>query len=68
MRLVEGRLRLMTNRALDEHPHAEEEQEDLARRLGLKDAAAFRVELQCHTSRVRELFAATTRRESGGSP
>jgi glutamate-ammonia-ligase adenylyltransferase len=61
LRLVESRLRLMTNRTLDEYPESPEEQEKLARRLGLQDAAEFRSLLQRHTQRVRQLFTAMTR-------
>ncbi len=66
LRQVESRLRIMTNRALDEYPEFPAEQEKLARRLGLASASEFRATLQRHTRRVRELFRELTGRESAG--
>jgi glutamate-ammonia-ligase adenylyltransferase len=67
LRLVESRLRLMTNRALDEYPESEKEQQNLARRLGLESAPEFRSLLQQHTQLVRKLFTSMTRQESAGA-
>lgn len=64
LRRVESRVRLMTNRALDEFPEAIAEQEKLAQRLRLADAAEFRAILQQHRERVRELLDRVVRRES----
>src|SRR5207249_4349363 len=64
LRQVESRLRIMTNRALDDFPDSPEEQEKLARRLGLAGTAEFRTELTRHTRRVRESFETITRREA----
>jgi glutamate-ammonia-ligase adenylyltransferase len=63
LRLVESRLRLMTNRTLDEYPEAQEEQENLARRLGLPGAVEFRSALQVHVRSVRALFETIMRRQ-----
>jgi glutamate-ammonia-ligase adenylyltransferase len=60
LRQVESRLRIMTNRALDEYPEAAEELQKLARRLGFESAATFRTELDRHTNRTRELFGRLT--------
>ena len=57
----------MTNRALDEYSESPEEQEKLARRLGLANVAEFHTILQQHTQRARELFETFARHESGGS-
>jgi len=60
LRQVESRLRIMTNRALDEYPEAPDELQKLARRLSFDSAATFRTELERHTSRTRELFRRLT--------
>jgi glutamate-ammonia-ligase adenylyltransferase len=56
LRLVEGRLRITTNRALDEIPDAAGERDKLARRLGFDGANAFLTELDGHFKRTRETF------------
>jgi glutamate-ammonia-ligase adenylyltransferase len=62
MRLVEGRLRIVHNRSLDELPEAPEDLEKLARRLGceasddISAGSRFLTELERHTTRTRELF------------
>jgi glutamate-ammonia-ligase adenylyltransferase len=55
-RLAEARLRIVTNRPLNEYPEAPADLEKLARRMGLASAAFFRDELAAHASRVREAF------------
>jgi glutamate-ammonia-ligase adenylyltransferase len=64
LRRVESRVRLMTNRALDEYPESPAEQEKLAQRLRLANPAEFLSTLEHHRRRVRELFEAVVRRES----
>ncbi len=64
LRRVESRLRLMTNRALDEYPDTVNEQDKLAWRLRLTDAAAFLRVLEGHRRRVRELFETILQREA----
>lgn len=64
LRRVESRVRLMTNRALDEYPEAVEEQDKLAWRLRFADARSFLETLETHRRRVRELFEIVVRRES----
>lgn len=56
LRQVESRLRIMTNRALDECPDDREESAKLARRLGFESAAEFQAELERQTTRTRQLF------------
>lgn len=56
LRQVESRLRIMTNRTLDEYPDDPDELAKLARRLGFESAEQFQAELERHTSRTRELF------------
>jgi glutamate-ammonia-ligase adenylyltransferase len=62
LRLVEGRLRIVHNRSLDELPEAPEDLEKLARRLGLEAGpgvsagSRFLAELERHTTQTRELF------------
>ncbi len=58
LRQVESRLRVMTNRALDECPEAPDELQKLGRRLGFASDDAFRAELERHTQRTRNLFRA----------
>jgi glutamate-ammonia-ligase adenylyltransferase len=72
LRLVEGRLRIVHNRSLDELPEAPEDLEKLARRLGLEsgpDVSAgsrFLAELERHTTQTRELFLHLVARERLG--
>src|SRR5262249_10335519 len=63
LRLVESRLRLMLDRARDECPESEDDQEKLARRLGLPGNAEVRSLLREHTRRVRQLFISMTGRK-----
>jgi glutamate-ammonia-ligase adenylyltransferase len=56
LRQVESRLRIMTNRALDEYPDSPDELDKLARRLGLPAGGALRTELDRQTNRTREIF------------
>jgi glutamate-ammonia-ligase adenylyltransferase len=56
LRQVESRLRIMTNRTLDEYPDDPDEMAKLARRLGFDSADQFQAELERHTTRTRELF------------
>jgi len=63
MRQVESRLRIVTNRALNETPKATEDLEKLARRLGFENSEQFRNVLQDHMKRVRKLFGELMRRE-----
>jgi glutamate-ammonia-ligase adenylyltransferase len=69
LRLVESRLRMVHNRAMDEVPQAPEELEKLARRLGYeanqqKPAAAIFLEaLEATTTQIREVFSALVERE-----
>jgi glutamate-ammonia-ligase adenylyltransferase len=66
---VQGRLRIVHNRSLDELPDAAEEVEKLARRLGFESGAfgsagsCLLAELRRHTSRTRELFLRVVERE-----
>lgn len=66
---VQGRLRIVHNRSLDEVPAAEEEVRKLARRLGFEGGTdapadrAFLMELRRHTTRTRELFQRVLERE-----
>ena len=59
---VQGRLRIVHNRSIDELPESTEEVEKLARRLGFEVGAPggagtrFLDELRRHTDRTRELF------------
>jgi glutamate-ammonia-ligase adenylyltransferase len=66
---VQGRLRIVHNRSLDELPEAPEEIEKLARRLGFESGAfgsagtCFLADLRRHAGRTRELFLRTLERE-----
>ncbi len=66
---VQSRLRIVHNRSLDELPHAPDEVEKLARRLGYDATAAdtagghFTADLERHTRQVRELFLRLLLRE-----
>jgi glutamate-ammonia-ligase adenylyltransferase len=65
---VQGRLRIVHNRSIDEVPESSEEVEKLARRLGYEantGAAGghFLSDLRRHTGRMRELFLEILERE-----
>jgi glutamate-ammonia-ligase adenylyltransferase len=70
---VQGRLRIVHNRSLDEVPEAPEEVEKLARRLGFESGTfgsagmGFLADLRRHTSRTRELFLRVVERERSAS-
>ena len=66
LRRVQGRLRIVHNRSVDEAPEAPEEVEKLARRLGHEDGGKFLAELEKHTKKVREAFLLLVARERGG--
>ena len=68
LRRAEARLRIVTNRPLNEYPDAPEELEKFARRMGFEATGAsaaerFLLELQRHTAATRELFERLTQRE-----
>ncbi len=66
---VQGRLRIVHNRSLDELPEPPEELEKLARRLGFEGDSGgrrFLAKLRRHTERTRELFARVVEREGTG--
>jgi glutamate-ammonia-ligase adenylyltransferase len=71
LRLVESRLRIVHNRALDELPESPEGLEKLARRLGCEAGpggsagSRFLAELERHTTQTRELFLRLVQRERG---
>jgi glutamate-ammonia-ligase adenylyltransferase len=60
---VQNRLRIVSNRALDELPEAAEDIEKLARRLGYESAPAFLAELDRHSRKIRETFLRLLARE-----
>ena len=60
LRLVEARLRIMTNRPLDEYPENAEELEKLARRVGCADAETFLYGLRSQMAETREIFVRLT--------
>jgi hypothetical protein len=69
---VQGRLRIVHNRSLDELPQAPEEVEKLARRLGFEatpeDTAGghFLAALEMYTRQTRDLFLRLLARERDG--
>ncbi|MFL5339033.1 MAG: bifunctional [glutamate--ammonia ligase]-adenylyl-L-tyrosine phosphorylase/[glutamate--ammonia-ligase] adenylyltransferase [Gemmataceae bacterium] len=63
LRQVESRLRIMTNRALDEVPESDDELAKLARRLDFDTADGFRVELERVTTETRGRFRRLLERE-----
>src|SRR5262249_25458946 len=71
LRLVEGRLRIVHNRSLDELPQRPEELEKLARRLGCEAGPGesvgqrFLAQLDLYTTKTRELFLHLVQREKG---
>src|SRR5262245_45098080 len=62
-RQVECRLRIVTNRALNELPESPADLEKLARRLVYESAGQFLAERDRHAGRVRELFLRLLERE-----
>ena len=65
LRLAEARLRIVTNRPLNEHPEAAEELEKFARRLGFNSGRMYREELERHTRAIRNEFVRMIGRERG---
>jgi glutamate-ammonia-ligase adenylyltransferase len=65
LRLVQGRLRGVTNRASDELPESAAELVKLARRLGYESEGPFLADLERHTARTRALFERLCQRERG---
>ncbi len=63
LRRVEARLRIVTDRPLNEVPEAADDREKLARRLGFDAGGRFADELARVTAEVRRLFRAVTERE-----
>ncbi len=63
LRLVEARLRIVTDRPLTEIPDRMEDQAKLARRLGFESPAQFLVELKRIRADIRGRFEAITSRE-----
>jgi glutamate-ammonia-ligase adenylyltransferase len=63
LRLVEARLRIVTDRPLTEIPEGAEDQAKLARRLGFDGPAAFLAALRTATAAVRAAYGAVTERE-----
>jgi glutamate-ammonia-ligase adenylyltransferase len=55
-RLAEARLRIVTNRPLNEYPEARDGLEKLAHRMGFPSGDRFLSELNRHASAVREAF------------
>jgi len=55
-RLAEARLRIVTNRPLNEYPDDPQELEKLARRMGFASGAEFHQALSEHARNVREAF------------
>ncbi|QDU23128.1 bifunctional [glutamate--ammonia ligase]-adenylyl-L-tyrosine phosphorylase/[glutamate--ammonia-ligase] adenylyltransferase [Urbifossiella limnaea] len=65
LRLVEARLRVVTNRPLTELPDTADDLAKLARRLGFESAAAFLAEHRRVTGEIRKVYTAATGRERG---
>ncbi len=73
LRLAEARLRIVTNRPLNEYPEQSEELEKFARRLGFESKAAsaasgFRAKLGEHSRSIRALFVDLMTRERCDRP
>jgi glutamate-ammonia-ligase adenylyltransferase len=66
LRLVEARLRVVTDRPLTELPEPADDLAKLARRLGFESADRFLAELRRTTAGVRRVYAAVVARERGG--
>ncbi|MBN9522607.1 bifunctional [glutamate--ammonia ligase]-adenylyl-L-tyrosine phosphorylase/[glutamate--ammonia-ligase] adenylyltransferase, partial [bacterium] len=65
LRLVEARLRVVTDRPLTELPESADDLSKLARRLGFESAAAFLAEHRRVTGDIRRVYTAVTTRERG---
>jgi glutamate-ammonia-ligase adenylyltransferase len=65
LREVEGRLRIVHNRSLDELPEQPDDLEKLARRLGFPNGQELLDEIDRHTTQTRELFLRLVKRERG---
>jgi glutamate-ammonia-ligase adenylyltransferase len=65
---VQGRLRIVHNRSLDELPGEPAEAEKLARRLGFEGGGPFLAELERHRLQIREIFLRLVGRERGPGP
>src|SRR5262249_40569935 len=65
LRLVQSRLRIVPNHALDELPDTPGEVEKPAGRLGFGTGERFEAELERHTRQTRELFLRLLEREQG---
>ncbi|HUR52725.1 MAG TPA: bifunctional [glutamate--ammonia ligase]-adenylyl-L-tyrosine phosphorylase/[glutamate--ammonia-ligase] adenylyltransferase, partial [Gemmataceae bacterium] len=63
LRLVEARLRIVTDRALTEIPEAADDRVKLARRLGYPDPARFLADVARVKADIRRVYAALTTRE-----
>jgi len=59
-RLAEARLRIVTNRPLNEYPDDPQELEKLARRMGFTSGAEFQSTLSQHASDIRQTFERLT--------
>jgi glutamate-ammonia-ligase adenylyltransferase len=66
LRLVEARLRVVTDRPLTELPEAADDLAKLARRLGFESADRFLTEQRRVTGDIRRVYVAVTARERGG--
>ena len=64
LRRVQGRLRIVHNRSVDEAPEAPEEREKLARRLGYDAGGRFLADLEKHTKQIRDLFRLLVARDA----
>ena len=65
LRLVEARLRVVTDRPLTEVPESADDKAKLARRLGFDSPGRFLDELKRVTGEVRRLYQAITAKEGG---
>lgn len=65
LRLVEARLRVVTDRPLTELPEAADDLAKLARRLGFESADRFLAEHRRVTGDIRRVYSAVTARERG---
>ncbi|QJW94289.1 bifunctional [glutamate--ammonia ligase]-adenylyl-L-tyrosine phosphorylase/[glutamate--ammonia-ligase] adenylyltransferase [Frigoriglobus tundricola] len=63
LRLIEARLRIVTDRPLTEVPEAADDQAKLAHRLGFDGPAAFLAAYRATTATVRRCYLAVTARE-----
>jgi glutamate-ammonia-ligase adenylyltransferase len=65
LRLVESRLRVVTNRAADALPESPADLEKLARRLGYESSDGFLADFEGHTAHTRAVFRRLCARERG---